>query len=167
MSENNTYHLPDLILLEQYNGNFTSFLEAVYLLFKNDFINTKPIFRGIRLGLKRHPLSEGKEATFWHITSEGENESTRIPDLRRMERIKWPANLINNSTHPYLMVWENKRGNKSNILVFHEKEQYLVVLRKVKDYLLLWTAYLIEDNVRKNKLIKEYNAYINAESAQQ
>ncbi|MBP1617564.1 MAG: rflB [Bacteroidetes bacterium] len=159
------FPLPDLILLEQYGGNFPAYLEAVYSAFKKDFIDKKPTFRGIRLGLKKYPMQEGKEATFWHMTSEGEDEATRTPDLRRLERIKWPAPMINNSNHSYLKVWENKRGIKSNILIFHEKEQYLVVLRKGKDYLLPWTAYFVEHEARKQKLLKEYEAYINAKSA--
>lgn len=165
MEENNVLELPDLILLEHYKGDFSKFLNAVYDVFKADFIDSKPFFRGVRLGLKKHPISDGKEASFWHITSEGDNEENRQPDLRRMERIKWPASLINNSEHPYLKVWENRRGNKNNILIFHEEEQYLVILRKVKDYLLPWTAYLIEHNARKNKLLKEYEDYKNAKSA--
>ena len=149
MEENEIFELPELVLLEHFGGDFNKFLDAIYRLFKNDFIDKKPVFRGIRIGLKKHPVSEGKEATFWHITSEGDDESSRMPDLRRMERIKWPAPLINNSAHPYLKVWENKRGNKKNVLIFHEQEQYLVVLRKVKDYILPWTAYLVEHDVRK------------------
>lgn len=166
MEGNKTFELPDLILLEYYAGDFNKFLNAVYSLFKADFIENKPVFRGMRLGLKRHPITDGKEATFWHMTSEGDDEENRDPDLRRMERIKWPAFLINNSEHPYLKVWENKRGNKNNILIFHVEAHYLVILRKGKDYLLPWTAYLIEHNARKNKLLKEYEAYKNAESAQ-
>lgn len=80
MEENNVFELPDLILLEHYGGNFNNFLNAAYELFKADFINKKPIFRGIRLGLKKHPIYEGKEATFWHLTSEGDDEENRIPD---------------------------------------------------------------------------------------
>jgi len=166
MEENNVFELPDLILLEHYGGNFNNFLNAAYELFKADFINKKPIFRGIRLGLKKHPIYEGKEATFWHLTSEGDDEENRIPDLRRMERIRWTASLINNSEHSYLKVWENTRGTKSNILIFHEKEQYLVILRKGNGYLLPWTAYLVKDKARKKKLLKEYKAYINAKPAQ-
>lgn len=166
MEENEIFELPDLVLLEHYGGDFNKFLDAVYSLFKKDFIDTKPVFRGIRLGLKKYPISAGKEATFWHITSEGDDEATREPDLRRMERIKWPAPLINNSEHPYLKVWENKRGDKNNILIFHEQERFLVVLRKAKDYILPWTAYLVEHNARKKKLLKEYEEYKNAESAQ-
>ncbi len=160
----NYYELPGLITLDEYDGDFNAYLESVYGLFKNDFIDKRPVFRGTRLGLKKYPMEKGKEATFWHMTSEGDNEAMRIPDLRRMERIKWPAPLINDSTHPYLKVWENKRGNKSNILIFHEKERYLVVLRKASDYLIPWTAYLITYRNRKERLMKEYEAYKKARS---
>lgn len=154
------YELPELTTLPEYGGNFDAYLEAVYELFKKDFIEKRPVFRGTRLGLKKHPLESGKEATFWHMTSEGEDEATRNPDLRRMERIRWPAALINDSEHPYLKVWENKRGKKTNVLIFHERERYLVVLRKGSDYLIPWTAYLVTYRNQKERLLKEYKAYI-------
>ncbi len=160
MENKNYFELPEIIELSQYGGDFHLYLEAVYQLFKRAFINNRPTYRGVRLGLKRYPLSQGKEATFWHMTSTGEDEATRLPDLRRLERIQWPAPMINQSEHTYLKVWENTRGNKTNILIFHEKESYLVVLRKAKDYILPWTAYLIEYPSRKRKLLEEYEAYI-------
>ena len=110
MEDEQYLELPELIELSEYGGDFANYLEAVYELFKRDFVEQKPSFRGIKLGLKKHPLYKDKEATFWHITSEGSNEEERLPDLRRLERIKWPAVMINNSEHPYLKVWENTRG---------------------------------------------------------
>lgn len=68
--------------------------------------------------------------------------------------------MINNSEHPYLKVWENQRSNKTNILIMHEEENYVVILRKGNGYLLPWTAYLIEYESRKRKFLKEYNEYI-------
>ncbi len=150
--------LPALVCLSEYGGSFHNYLEAIYAIFKRDFIESKPSFRGQRLGLKRLPISDGKEATFWHMTSEGCDEESRTPDLRRMERIGWPAPIINQSEHPTLLVWENKRGTNINILIFHPEEDYLVILRKVRDYLLPWTAYLV-DSHRKRKLLKEYEEY--------
>ena len=164
MDNNEYFNLPALIELSEFGGNFHKYLEAVYECFKQDFIAKRPIFRGMWLGLKKYPLSQDKEATFWHMTSEGEDEATREPDLRRMERIKWPAPMINRSEHPYLKVWENTRGNKTNILIFHEDEDYLIVLRKAKDYILPWTAYLVTYKSRKEKLLKEYEAYKKARS---
>lgn len=159
MESNKYFILPDLVKMSEFGGNFQTYLEAVYQYFKQDFIDKRPVFRGIRLGLKKYPLSQNKEATFWHMTTEGEDESKRVTDISRMERIKWPASMINLSEHPYLKVWENTRGNKTNILIFHEDENYLVVLRKAKDYILPWTAYLIKYKSRKNKLLKEYESY--------
>lgn len=159
MENSEYFELPEIIELTQFGGNFDRYLEAVYELFKRDFIDRKPVFRGMRLGLKKYPLSQNKEATFWHMTSEGNDENNRIPDFRRMERIKWPAHMINNSIHPYLKVWENTRGPKTNILIFHDAENYLVVLRKAKGYIIPWTAYLINQQSRKRKLMKEYEHY--------
>ena len=158
--------LPELIELSQFGGNFTKFLEAGYEVFVNEFVHKKPSFRGMRLGLKKYPLTDGKEATFWHMTSEGEDENNRLPDLRRLERIKWPSHLINNSEHPYLKVWENTRGTKKNILILHEEESYIVILRRGNGYLLPWTAYLIEHEWRKKKFIREYEAYIKSKERQ-
>ena len=152
--------LPELIELSQFGGNFAQYLEAVYEIFKNEFVLRRPSFRGIRLGLKKHPMYNNKEATFWHMTSQGENEQNRLPDLRRLERIKWPSFMIDNSEHPYLKIWENTRRNKTNILILHPDENYVVVLRKGSDYLLPWTAYLIEHEFRKRKFLKEYEEYI-------
>lgn len=161
---NEYLELPEIISLASFGGDFDRYLEAVYSLFKRDFIERRPVFRGIRLGLKRYPLERNKEATFWHMTSEGAVEASRNSDLRRMERIEWPAVMINNSTHPYLKVWENIRKGKTNILIFHDKENYLVVLRKGLDYLIPWTAYMVDYKNRKEKLLKEYQEYKKARS---
>ena len=159
MEDNTYFELPELIELTQFEGDFNRYLEAVYELFKRDFIDRKPVFRGMRVGLKKYPLYQDKEATFWHMTTEGNDEANRKTDLRRMERIQWPAPMINGSTHPYLKVWENTRGAKTNVLIFHDAENYLVVLRKANGYIIPWTAYLIEYKARKYKLMKEYENY--------
>ena len=57
------YDLPELITLSEYDGNFNLYLEAIYELFKKDFIEKHPVFQGTRVGLKKHPQREGKEAT--------------------------------------------------------------------------------------------------------
>ncbi len=166
-TDNETYlELPELIELSQFGGNFSLYLEAVYADFERAFVHNKPVFRGQSLRLKKYPITDGKEATFWHMTSEGDDENNRLPDLRRLERIKWPAFIINHGYHPYLKVWENTRGSKTNILILHEQENYIVILRKGNGYLLPWTAYLIEHEWRKRKFIKEYIEYIKSKKRQ-
>ena len=156
--------LPELVLFENYDGNWEKYLSAIYKFFCEDFVKSKPSYRGIKLSLKRHPMIAGKEATFWHILTSGKSEEERIPDLRRCERIKWPKPIIENDKDPILKVWQNKRKTDTRIILWFEDEDYLVILNERKGYLLLWTAYLITQNHQKRKLKKEYEAYIKNKS---
>ncbi len=63
--------LPPLVLFHDHGGDWEVYLEALYACFRQDFIDAKPVFQGRRLGLRRHPMSYGKEATFWHMIQEG------------------------------------------------------------------------------------------------
>ena len=152
--------LPDLILLEDYRGNFMLYNDAVYAVFVNDFINNRPAFHGKKLGLKKHPIIDGKEYTYYHFTHSGDIETGRIPDIRRMERIGYPKPIIDFSDSEKIKVWRNKRGTSERILLLHEEEKYLVILEDRKDYILPWTAYTVEDNSRLRKLLAEYQCYI-------
>mgnify|MGYP002682383615 CR=1 FL=1 len=86
--------LPPLVLLEESNGDWNNYLTILYEIFKTDFIDTQCNYRGIKIAIKKHPQIDDKEATFWHLISEGENEETRTPDIRRCERIRWPKSVI-------------------------------------------------------------------------
>ena len=152
--------LPSLICFEDYNGNFALYNEKVYAVFKDDFVKNRPIFQGKKLALKAHPLIDGKEYTYYHFTHSGNIEIERVPDLRRMERIGFPKPIIDFSDNENLKVWRNKRGTSERILILHETEKYLVVLEDRKDYILPWTAYLVEDSSRLCKLLAEYQNYI-------
>ena len=71
--------------------------------------------------------------------------------------------MINGSQHPYLKVWRNKRkGNQESILIWHDDEKFLVVLRDRGDYILPWTTYVVDYPNQERKLMKEYKEYIAA-----
>lgn len=157
--------LPPLVSISNYDGDWKLYLEALYNYFKQDFIDSKPFFKGRRLGLKKHPVERGKEATFWHFISEGSHEDERMPDFRRCERVRWPRPIIENAEATIIKIWENSRRNEKRILLWLEEQEYLVVLVERKDYLLPWTAYLVLEEHRKRKLRKEYEAYKKANAA--
>lgn len=157
--------LPGLVLFESHGGDWDRYLDVLYAFFKTDFIDSQPLFHGQRLGLKRHPLSNGKEATFWHMISEGEKEDEREIDFRRCERIRWPRPVIENEAEPEVKVWENERRGEKRICIWVETEEYLVILAERKGYLLPWTAYLVTETHRKRKLRKEYEAFRRKASA--
>lgn len=151
--------LPPLVLFSEYGGDWDTYLDAVYTWFKQDFIDSKPVFQGRRLGLKRHPVSRGKEATFWHMVQEGEVEEDRIPDFRRFERIRWPKPIIERDGDPAIKIWQNQRGREERVCLWLVQESYLVILADRGEYILPWAAYLVEQPHRQRKLQREYEEY--------
>lgn len=156
---------PNLIYLNDFNGNFQIYLNTVYLIFENDFIKTQPQYEGLKVAVRKYPEVDGLHRTFYHITHEGEDEKNRTPDMRRMERIRFPRFVIDNNTHPEILIWKNTRGNDERILLFNENENYIVVLSKRKEFYLFITAYYVETEHRKKALLKEYEIYIKAKTA--
>lgn len=163
-------NLPEIILFNDYGGNWENYFEALYEIFKNDFVKSKPVYRGTKLALKKHPLLKGKEATFWHLITKNEErnkqEEDRTPELRRCERINWIKPIIDNSTDVQIKMWEeSKRRNENRIHLCFGDWEYLVVIAERKGYLLPWTAFPVTDKHSKKKLKKRYNSYI-AKTAQ-
>ncbi len=148
--------LPPLVLLEQHKGDWNEYIEAVYEYFKKDFIDSKPQFTSKTVQLKRYPLYQNREFTFWHITSEGKEEEKRIPDIRRCERIRWPRPIIERHDDDSVRCWRNKRRQEKRIVLWFYKEDYVVVLAERGKYVLLWTAYMVSYRRTREKLLKEY-----------
>jgi hypothetical protein len=151
--------LPPLVLFEDYGGNWDQYLDVLFKFFKEAFIDSSPTLEGMKVVLKRHPVEKGKEATFWHLISEGKSEKDRLPDLRRCERIRWPRPIIEHYDQPAIKFWVNERKGEKRICLWIEGEEYLVVLAKRRGYVILWTAYLVTGTRRKMKLEKEYQTY--------
>jgi hypothetical protein len=135
-------------------------LDALYERFVVDFVQSKPCFRKHQLSLKRHPLSEGREATFWHMIAEGRDESNRTLDSDRCERISWVRAVIENANDPRVLVWENTRGKERRICLWLEEQEYVVILADRRGYLLPWTAYTVTQPHRKRKFRKEYEQWV-------
>jgi hypothetical protein len=150
--------LPELVLLNDYGGDWERYLTAIYQFFRVDFIDSKPCFQGVKLGLKRHPVINGKEATFWHMISEGDKEDDRTINFRRCERIRWIKPIIEKGGEP-IKVWREPRNGENRIHLWLEQESYLVVLNERNSYFLPWTAYLVEREHQKIKLNKRWEKY--------
>jgi hypothetical protein len=150
--------LPGLMLLSEFDGKWDQYVEALYRSFEADFLETRPQYAGRRLATKRYPESQGKSGTFWHLISEGSVEASRLPEPRRCERIRWPRPMIEACPCEKIKVWSNQRGASNRILLALPDFSYVVVLDDRKDFVLLWTAYYVEQSHRREKLRKEYAA---------
>ncbi len=153
--------LPELIIFNPVKSNLDEYVEGIYQIFIEEFINNGLYYNGERLNLKKFPMREGKEATFYHMISEGEDENNRSIDLERCARIKWPRAILA-SNHKDLKIWPNKRKNKKNILVWYEEQKYLIVIRVNANKKLFWTAYPVNRKHTEDKLRKEFEEYQNS-----
>ena len=157
--------LPPLVPLADSGGNWDQYLDTLYQHFQTDFLNSLPRWPGKRVGLKRHPLRENKEATFWHFISEGDDESARNLDEPRCERIRWPRATMESFTNQRpkngdrIVWWKNQRGQESSFILALADFSYLTVVRDRGEYVLPWTHYIVELSHRREKHRREYEAY--------
>ena len=152
--------LPPLILLNDYNGSWDLYLAAVYAQFHKDFVESKPMFREVRLGLKRFPIEQEKESTFWHLMSEGKVEADRLPDIRRCERMGWPRPIIEQEVKRNLPVWNQPRYGEARIAIGLKDFSYVLILaprQTVTGLMYLpWTAFFVEYEHQRAKFKKQW-----------
>ena len=160
MIENKPDWLPELVLLNDYQGVWEDYLAGIYKIFKDDFVNAKAKFRNKIIKIKKHPIEDGKEATFWHLISTGSTESERLPDLRRCERISWIKPTINHEKEEIINVWPQKRKNKNRMAIWYESEEFMIILDIREEYFLLWTTFMVTEPHMKRKYQKEYMEFI-------
>ena len=164
MSEETDW-LPPLILIEDYDGDWGKYLEALYYIFGETFIKNKPVFRSQRVGHKRHPLEKGKEVTFWHLISDGKGEDTREIHFDRCKRIRWPKPIIEAFDSQQIKLWTESRNGEPRHHIALLDFSYLVVLAERSGYVIIWTAFYLEQNHRRRKLKRRWERFKKAEAA--
>ena len=146
---------PKKLLRKKYESDEVH-TDAAYEVFKADFLATRPIFRQTTMGLKRLPIRNDREATFYHMTTEGEKEEDRVYDSERTERLPWAKPLIENEDSDEVRVWKEKKKGKTRIHLWLYKRDYLLVIQQMKKeggvYYLPWTAFAIERFHYRRKL---------------
>ncbi|MBN1589097.1 MAG: hypothetical protein JW888_06255 [Pirellulales bacterium] len=156
MSEGKDW-LPSLIRLEEHDGNWDKYVNAVFAIFYRDFIEAQPKFQGKWVRCRRDPIQDGKEAGFWHCVSEGPDEDHRTPDLRRCERIGWVRKVIEHAHDADVDVWTQRKGRDQRIHIWL-RESYLVVLGERGRYYQLITAFCTDREHTKRKKRQERDA---------
>lgn len=163
----NSNLLPSKVCLTDFSGDYVKYIDAIYNIFEHDFIIHRPIFGGFKLGLKKHPLFQGRAYTFYHMTHEGVIEDERTPDLRRCECMPWARPTVENVTTYSLKFWEQKRKGKHRICIWLETTDdvgYCFILDVRKTFLLPWTAFVLEYEHEARKKEKEYNEWAKSQN---
>ena len=159
----NEMTLPQKIYLTDFGGNYSKYIDAIYAVFKRDFINHKSKFGSHELKLKINPIFQDRAYTFYHMTHEGEVEAHRTPDLRRCECMSWARPAIENAGKWNLKFWRQVRKGKQRICILVENSEdvdYFIILDIRSTYILLWTAFVSEYKNETKKKLKEYNNWV-------
>lgn len=156
---------PDLITLDAHNGDTTSFLNAVYDAYLTYLVRGRLTFLGTPIGFKFAPATDGRGFAFWHAVQErGETgaEDDRRIDLRRCERIGWPAFLLQNVTPAgragRVLWWKNRRGTATRVVIWLVEADYALILDERRHHHMFWTTYMVRSG-RKKAFEKEHADY--------
>ncbi len=160
--------LPQMEFFDDYGNDWPSYEEALYSIFKADFIDSHPCYKCLRVAVKHYPKEYGKEEAFFHTTCKdyiGDGE--RVPDFRRCERIRWVRAFIENyDCDPSLCeecdgvkVWNEPYKSRERVHILLAEERYMVVLEKRDDFFLLITAFYFDYEHALEKQLKHYEQY--------
>lgn len=148
-------NLPEKVLRIEHPDD-AAFVAACYAFFRADFVDDAPQFRATRMGLKRLPIRDGKEATFHHMTTTGNGEANRTLDVDRSERIRWARPIIENETDTDLRVWTERVRGDNRIHLWHHTDDYVVVISERNGYFVPWTAFCVNYANYRNKLERRW-----------
>ncbi|WHZ21498.1 MAG: hypothetical protein OJF47_000610 [Nitrospira sp.] len=140
--------LPELF---PFHGDWDRYEDELYEIYLETVVRSGLTFGGLPVRSKYRPPTKNKGYGFWHLISEGEREEERTPDIRRCERIRWVSWLVRNAlSDSDITWWENDRWGNTHIVIWHENENFAVVLAKRSGYVLLKTAYWVKPYRRKD-----------------
>ena len=124
---------------------------------------TPLVFLDIPIQLYFDPQIDGRPRGFYHLVTEGDSgDEDRPYDGQRIRKILWPKAFIENyecadtCCNDKPLCWKTMHSNNK----FRYKilfKDYTVILEKRDDYFLLITAYPLNHDHTKRKLLKEYN----------
>ena len=150
----------DLPPLIPFGGEWQSYEDAIYTAYLETIVQNDLRFNNLPVRPRYTPETKGKHFGFWHMISEGDVEEDRTPDLARCERIRWAGWVIEHCfEHPEISWWVEKRGSNNEIVIWVEKEQYVVVLSERRDYWMLKTSYLATRSGKIRQLQKNRAKY--------
>lgn len=154
--------LPSRIEWKMFAGDFDRYEEALYTIFKRDFIDNKPCFRGKFVDIIHQQFYNGKERSFWHIVTSGGEDIRRSFDEDRCGSISWVKALIEEDIvcedFKVWVKWYDK-SNRDRVFIWCSKVNYMVVLEDRGNTFKLITAFNVMPYKVKSYQ-KDYENYI-------
>lgn len=155
--------IPWLPSMVSVNGDWTEVCRMLYGIYEADFIRTNRQFIGMPIWRDRRILpGERYEECFWHLISrEDYSLGSRLPDLRRAERLPWCGPTISNAQAPEVKVWDYlESSGKKRTYVWLEAWDYVIIIEKrrhrIGEIAFLVTAYHVDGASVRLRLGKKF-----------
>ncbi len=153
--------MPSKLPPSLFGGDMHLYKKALYDIFKRDFVENKVYHRGKKVDIIHEKLFEGKERSFWHIISEGEEDVNRVPITWRSEVLPWAKPLIqedgNCSEHREWKKYHDKT-KRDRYYIWCTSLNFLVILEDRTSHYKLISAYPVLE-YRIKYYSKEYLKY--------
>jgi hypothetical protein len=144
--------LPAELTLSACGGNWATYLAKLYDIFRTDFLKSQPSLIGKVCIVSADLAADGKEEIFWHLITE-EQGGTRVPSMRRCERLCWVRPMIEGVPPGRTNLWTELRPHGvTRVLVALNDFSHLVVLKDIKKNLLLITAFDVAHQHQRTRL---------------
>lgn len=133
-------------------------MEALYAIFRRDFVDNPANYRGFRVWFFPEK-DRGKEKIFWHLVErEDKAAGGRLADFRRAERLPWARPMLNNVGAPEILDWDYEESDGDiHTYIWLKDFDYLIVMKKYSnEQRRLVTAYYIDYENTRKKLLKKY-----------
>ena len=153
--------IPSKLSAELFKNNPELYKEALYKIFKRDFIDNNVTHHGKTLDIIHEKLYENKERSFWHIISEGAEDTNRTPISWRAEVLPWIKPLIQeDGSCTQYKEWRkyNDKSKKIRNYIWCTAINFLIILEDRDTHYKLISAYPVLE-CKINYYTKEYNKY--------
>lgn len=154
--------LPARLEWSMFAGDFKKYEEALYEIFKRDFITSAPSFMGKPVDIIHHTFYNNKERSFWHIVTSGGQDLSRSFDEDRCGSLPWAKALIEeHTTCGEYKIWSkwHDQTNRNRYFIWCSKVNYMVILEDRTSYFKLITAFNVLPYKVKSYQ-KDYESYI-------
>ena len=144
-------------------GDLGPYLKELYSSFYAEFITTKATFLGLPVLIPSRTNSSGLNEKFVHLTTalpDGKtDESERLEDMFRCERLGWIKPLLADAPSDRARVWREQTRGEWRYGVGLTDFSYVVHLAERDKYFQLITAYCVEGNRRREKFSDQWKRY--------
>ncbi len=140
--------MPSKLVPSLFGGNLNSYKEALYTIFKRDFIDNDVFYHGKKVDIIHEKLFEDKERSFWHIISEGKEDIHRTPITWRAEVLPWTRPLIQeDGTCPEYKEWKkyHDKTKRDRYYIWCSAINFLVILEDRDTHFKLISAYPVHE----------------------